>query len=97
MKARAEAPRVRDNSDFATDVSVYGVRGMGGNVRDWCADSFVREGPGTRPTFDATGEYRNVRGGSFSSMITLCRAASRFALKPEGRMRAVGFRLVCPL
>ncbi len=30
---------------FPTDTSVYGVRGMGGNTRDWCADPYALTGP----------------------------------------------------
>jgi len=36
-------PAVVDS--FPTDVSVYGVRGMGGNVRDWCTDRWEKSGP----------------------------------------------------
>ena len=96
VKASASSPNIRDNSTHPTDVSVYGVRGMAGNVRDWCADAYRREGPGVQPT-DAIepAPFRNVRGGSFSSMMPLCRLAARFALEEDSRIRAVGFRLVC--
>ncbi len=36
-------PTVVDS--FPVDVSVYGVRGMGGNARDRCADSWDKSGP----------------------------------------------------
>jgi len=31
--------------DYPVDVSVYGVRGLGGNMRDWCEDIYSAETP----------------------------------------------------
>ncbi|MGK0359107.1 MAG: sulfatase activating formylglycine-generating enzyme [Bradymonadia bacterium] len=93
LKASATSPFIQDNSAFPTDVSVYGVRGMAGNVREWCSDAYRREGPGVRPV-DTSGpaQYRNIRGGAHTSMMPLCRLTARFALKEVDQMRVVGFR-----
>lgn len=83
------------------DLSPYGVRGMGGNVRDWCANLYQRMGPAVvagRPVLEAARPeqpgYRVVRGGCWASAARMCRSASRFASMPEGRLSVLGFRLV---
>ena len=57
---------------YPTDESVYGVRGMAGNVADWCGDRLVPEGPRTRDSrvqlpeeFDGSHDtgLRAIRGG----------------------------------
>src|SRR5262249_24652586 len=46
--------------EFPTDVSVYGVRGMGGNMRDWTATEVIEgEGAGVRV-------LRVLRGGAWN-------------------------------
>jgi len=41
----ASHPRLVSVDAFPVDESVYGIRGLGGNVCDWVADPFVRGGP----------------------------------------------------
>lgn len=97
VKAHAGAPGPTANETFPTDESVYGVRGMAGNVRDWCRDVYSRDAgvsPADTPTH---GDFRNVRGGSFSSNESYCRLASRFAERPTRWMSAIGIRLSCPI
>jgi len=62
------------------DESPYGVRGLGGNVRDWCADQH--------------GRYRVARGGCFSDHADACRAATRHLLDQDTAHPGVGLRLV---
>ena len=81
-----------------TDASPYGVRGMAGNVRDWCGDVWRAEGPPTAggiawivPAPRDDRGLRTARGGHAASHM--CRLAARFAGRPGERNRALGFRL----
>ncbi len=96
-------PRVAPNDSFPVDASPYGVRGLAGNVRDWCGNTWRREGQ--RPTdgrfepappWDGTEGFISLRGGAFSSSRSNCRPATRFAAPPFRRYNVSGFRLVRP-
>ena len=87
---------------FPTDVSPYGVRGLAGNVRDWCLNPWTRTGPSLEegrlvvkePGEVDPDELRSIRGGAWLGSATYCRAASRFADKPGRSYNSVGLRLV---
>ena len=87
-------------SSFPEDESVYGVRHTVGNVREWCANVWRRDGPPVedgRLVFedDASLEgLRAARGGAAHSMPELARAAARFAADPRRTHPTLGFRLV---
>jgi eukaryotic-like serine/threonine-protein kinase len=88
---------------FATDVSAYGVRGLAGNMRDWCLERWGRQGPPApdgvlevTPASSADDAVRSVRGGAWTSVVEAGRMASRFAVRPDERYRGVGLRLVRP-
>ena len=87
-------------SAFPFDESVYGVRHTVGNVREWCSNLWLREGPpveGGRlvPTDDRESEgLRAARGGAAHSMPELARAAARFAADPRRTHPTLGFRPV---
>jgi serine/threonine-protein kinase len=66
---------------YRVDTSPYGVRGLAGNVRDWCARV-------------AGSSLPDVRGGAWNVGSRLCRMAARGRLQPDSRMPYVGFRLV---
>jgi len=83
-KAR-NSPVVID--EFAADVSVYGVRGLGGNVRDWTSTEHTE---GTGPDRRVARVYR---GGSWDVDARYCRAANRFWVEPTVVDDNVGFRL----
>ena len=70
-------------ASFPTDLSVYGVRGMAGNVRDWCGD----------PTYGDHTDKRPTRGGSFNSLARTARCASRFGFDHWNTHPSFGFRL----
>ncbi len=97
---RPDHPSLALVDTFPVDESPYGVRGMGGNVRDWCADVFHREGPLT-PDGQATirvstdGQALRVdRGGCWAEVGTEGAATSRREATPtDGRAPWIGFRL----
>jgi len=86
--------------DHPEDVSVYGVRHLGGNFHDWCAspwdpvlaavDGQVAPG-GEVP---ATKRMLVIRGASWNGRPTFARAASRIPLVRNSRAHVTSFRLV---
>ncbi len=94
------APRRAPVGEPPTDVSPYGVRGLAGNVRDWCIEAWRREGSAVRSgraVVDAASAegmaFLEIRGGEFYSPARHCRAAARTAGRPGDRFSTVGFRL----
>jgi len=86
-------------SGFPVDESPYGVRGLGGNVRDWCAEP-GSAGERVRPlqTPEASepewlAGRRACRGGSWNAEAAGVRSANRYRLTPTDRTFFVGFRL----
>lgn len=71
------------------DVSIYGVRDLGGGVREWTTDRY-------RGQADEA-EQQTVRGGSFEDDAESCRSAQRCGVSPTRPHGNVGFRLVRPL
>lgn len=82
------------------DEGPFGVRGLAGNVRDWCLNGWR-----TEVELDETGclmirrpdardgEFRLMKGGAWSAPISSARAASRLVARPGERLGAVGFRV----
>lgn len=94
-------PAVVDS--FPIDESVYGLRGMGGNVQDWCRDVYYLEGPRAEveqpmgsPEADL-GIRRARRGGDWGSSQVVARCATRVGGAPSFRYNALGVRLARPL
>ena len=97
-----EPPRQEPVDVRREDVSVYGVWGMGGNVRQWCAEPYAPEGavaegealaPVDRePSDDRT--LHSVRGSVYFTRASPARICARFAAYPSERTHSVGFRLV---
>jgi serine/threonine-protein kinase len=84
--------------DYPDDVSPYGVRGLGGNIRDWCCSAFEADDSdlvdgGRAEVVQATTGSREIRGGSWLSAPRLVRSALRFGGSPKLRKETVGFRL----
>ena len=93
-------PLLQPVESFPVDASPYGVRGMAGNVRNWCSDVFSESGPEIRDARGAlrvalgTSEsVRVVRGGAWGSDPRDCRAANRGFILPGDRQPGIGFRL----
>jgi serine/threonine-protein kinase len=86
---------------FPLDESPYGIRGLGGNVRDWCCNGYRRSGDGHLVPLPRgappDAPWRIQRGGSWMSSEAQQRCASRFVGRPAGRNSSVGFRLVTRL
>jgi serine/threonine-protein kinase len=82
------------------DESVYGVRGLAGNIRDWCINLWKHDGPvveGGRLTVDAApaedAEFRSVHGGFWGAPIANSRSAGRFGSRPGICRYSVGIRI----
>ena len=87
------------------DVSPYGVRGLGGNARDWCVDHWTRHGalPHDRIVrpHEEQGEplphaLRVGRGGDWAGPTGGMRGAYRDGRAPRHRAAGLGLRLARP-
>jgi serine/threonine-protein kinase len=100
LGSEVEEPTRVPVTRYPVDQSPYGVRGMAGNVRDWCSNAWTSDGPEVRggvvqvhqgAAQDA--ELRSARGGTWVTAPVFCRLAARFGDKPSWRFGGVGFRL----
>lgn len=81
---------------FSTDRSVYGVRGVAGNVFTWCSNPWLREGSvhdGRPADTGVVGGHMTLRGGCYTAGTNAQRVANRFGQPPGRRGTNVGFRL----
>lgn len=83
------------------DESPYGVRGLAGNVRDWCINVWKHEGPLVLrdrlcidPAEPSDPEFRAIRGGFWGGPMVNSRSAGRFGSRPGLRRFSVGVRVV---
>ena len=82
----------------------WGIYHMHGNVREWCYDYFTKryskvDGEEEEeylfdPVGNLNGKHRVLRGGSYRSFWTQCRAAARDSAVPYEMMDDIGFRVV---
>ena len=84
-ESRRERPAPVPIQEFPTDVSVYGVRGMAGNVSDWSITEIV-EGTRAKPN-------RAVMGGGWDGARISVRIAGRHCYAPNRVFDDIGFRL----
>jgi serine/threonine-protein kinase len=90
-------PAVVDS--FPVDTSVYGVRGLGGNVRDWCVDvsEELPAAVGGRVVVDGSRPlparaHRTYRGGAWHGSAAGARSTSRHREVPNNRIPFLGVR-----
>jgi len=97
--SHAGHPKVPRIGTFKTDASVYGARGLGGSVRDWCFDTFdvgrphLEDGVAIIEPGDGDAQARPVRGGAWANDENTVYSASRGWQPPAVRSKRVGFRL----
>ncbi len=81
---------------FISGASPYGALDLAGNVWEWVADwydsAYYTNSPRNNPVGPAAGDYRVLRGGSWSTDEDLTRAAYRGDYGPGFRFSYVGFR-----
>lgn len=98
IRDSAKAPHPVTVDEYPTDVSPYGVRGMAGTARDWCADEWRPGGPRVehdRPVPSAAvATHRVIRGGGWSSGVNYASCAARDGDAPTSHLGHVAFRLV---
>ena len=86
---------------YPVDESVYGIRDLAGNCRDWCLDPRTSEGPRITPSGrwepaeidPAASVWRVSRGGSWAAGHGYCVAGARFGVPASYRTALLGFRL----
>jgi formylglycine-generating enzyme required for sulfatase activity/tRNA A-37 threonylcarbamoyl transferase component Bud32 len=85
---------------YPADESPYGIRGLAGNVRDWCINVWKASGPSSEgarvlldPADPSDPDFRAIRGGAWGSTMANGRAAARFGSRPERWTLAVGLRV----
>ena len=85
---------------YPVDESPYGVRGMGGNVAEWCLDPWKASGPDVQderavppPQEDVSGPG-SVRGGHWLALASGAQLPGRRRAERDQVSRIVGFRRV---
>jgi len=81
---------------FPEGVSPYGLFDMAGNVSEWVWDwydpEYYIESPLNNPKGPSTGDYRVMRGGSWSQYSISARVSYRYRGNQDGSNNTIGFR-----
>ena len=96
MKCEKGIFRERTVSSEALSPNAWGLKGMHGNVWEWCQDWLGKytSGPVTNPKGPPSGEFRVIRGGGWNSYAASCRSGNRSGIRPTEYFANLGFRLV---
>ncbi len=83
---------------YESGKSPYGLYDMVGNVWEWVLDNYDKAyyqvAPAKNPAGPASGDYKVIRGGSWSKRPAVARVAGRMFLAPNTRSNSLGFRCV---
>ena len=80
---------------FPRNRSPYGLYDCAGNVWEWCADDYHRDGDtiAARSAHGVPSGLKSARGGSWNAHPPQLRCASRNAWPPDARFSNLGFRV----
>jgi formylglycine-generating enzyme required for sulfatase activity len=81
---------------YESGKSPYGIYDLAGNVWEWVADwydpNYYAHSPSSNPLGPSSGQYRVLRGGSWSDYDFNVRSANRYIDTPVNFISIVGFR-----
>ena len=87
-----------ETGKYPNGKSFYGAYDMAGNVyemvNDWYSDTYYQSSPSSHPLGPDTGQFRVMRGGSWSDNDESVRSASRLRNDPSFAFDYFGFRCV---
>jgi iron(II)-dependent oxidoreductase len=88
--------RWTDTASLAAGATPEGLRHLAGNVAEWVQDwwdlAYYAASPPADPPGPSEGDYRVVRGGSWSSPADELRASARAYSNPDKGAGYIGFR-----